>query len=59
MASQYEVIKDIPEIWESGAKVGDILEAKYCYGGIALMNNGKAVCDLDSKYHQECCVKIN
>jgi len=59
MASKYEVIKDIPEIWESGARVGDILEAKFCYGGIALMNNGKAVCDIESKFYREYCKRVS
>jgi len=59
MASKYEVIKDIPVIWESGAKIGDILIIKYCYGGIAVTNNGKAVCDVDSRLLKEYCKKVS
>ena len=59
MTTRYKVIKEIPEIWESGAKIGDILITKYCYGGIAVMNNGKAVCDVDSRILQEYCKKVS
>jgi len=57
--AKYEVIQNIPEIWESGAKVGDILISKYFNGCVVLMNNGKPVCDAESKYHVECCKKVN
>jgi len=59
MTVKYKVIKEIPVIWESGAKVGDILVTKYCYGGIAVTNNGKAVCDVDCGLLKEHCKKVS
>ena len=59
MTTKYKVIKEIPIIWESGAKVGDILVTKYCYGGIAVTNNGKAVCDVDSRLLKKYCKQVS
>ena len=60
---KYEVIKDIPKGFESGAKVGDILTVNL-WGNVndrslTLMNaDKKAVCDLDSFYGVNHCKKI-
>ena len=56
--TKYRVIKDIEEGWETGAKVGDILTIENWKRDLTLMKNGKAVCDIDSRYGKEHCVLI-
>lgn len=59
---KYEVIKDIPGGWEVGAKTGDVLTVETWRGGgcsaPTLMKDGKAVCDVGSKYEKICCKLI-
>ena len=55
---KYEVIKDIPKGFESGANVGDILTVKLWGSVPTLMKGKKAVCDLDSFYGIHHCKKI-
>lgn len=52
---RYEVIKDIPDGWETTAKVGDILTVERWEGENALFKGKKAICDEDSPYANEHC----
>jgi hypothetical protein len=54
----YRVIKDIPEGWETPAKIGDILVVGRWLGEDTLMKDGKAVCDMDSKNARDHCEKL-
>ena len=55
---KYEVIKDIPDGWETTAKVGDILVDGWFEGHHALYLGDKAVCDACSEYHEKHCKAI-
>ncbi|MNW68666.1 hypothetical protein D3C74_474810 [compost metagenome] len=55
---KYRVIKDIPDGWETSAKVGDILTAGWWKGGPTLLKGKKAVCDTDSRCGNEHCEPI-
>jgi len=55
---KYRVIKDIPDGWETAAKVGDILTVGRWEGDKTLMLGNKAVCDVDSPYALEHCEPI-
>lgn len=54
---KYLVIKDIPSGWESEAKAGDILSVGNFSGFSVLFKDGKAVCDINSLYFDECVVE--
>ncbi|MGI6836119.1 hypothetical protein RY280_23400 [Bacillus paralicheniformis] len=58
MEKRYRVIKDIPEGWETGAKIDDILIVKPWWGELTLMKGNKAVCDVDSATCLDHCVEI-
>lgn len=57
---KYKVIKPIAatDAWETGANVDDILTVEKWEGELTLMNNGKAVCDIDSVLANEHCCPI-
>lgn len=55
---KYRVIEDIPEGWETSAKVGDILTSGRWDGAPTLFKGGKAVCDADSHYANEHCEPV-
>lgn len=55
----WRVIKDIPEGWETGAQVGDILTVAYWHGDKTLMKGDKAVCDIDSECAREHCELVS
>lgn len=57
--ARYKVIKDIPEGWETGASVGDILTVENWNSDLTLMKDKEAVCDIDSQYAKEHCVEID
>lgn len=58
MENRYRVIKGIPKGWETSAKVGEILTVAPWNGELTLMKDSKAVCNIDSKYANEYCEKI-
>ncbi|UZD72399.1 hypothetical protein [Bacillus siamensis] len=58
MKRRYRVVVDIPEGWEAGAAIGDVLSLKSWKGVLTLMKGDKAVCDADSKYAKDYCKEI-
>ncbi|MEM4992395.1 hypothetical protein WKH56_07640 [Priestia sp. SB1] len=58
MSDRYEVIKEIPKGWETGAKVKDILTVSKWNGDLTLMKGDKAVCDIGSEYGKDYCKPI-
>lgn len=59
MARTFEVIKDIPEGWETYAQVGDILTVGRWEGELTLMKGKKSVCDIGSKFANEHCREVS
>ncbi len=55
---KYKVIKNIYDGWEDSAFNGDILEVGMWHREETLIKNGKAICDLDSKYALENCIPL-
>ncbi|WP_240416707.1 hypothetical protein [Paenibacillus periandrae] len=55
---KFEVIKDIPDGWETTAKVGDILTLGKWEGVSTLFKGKKAVCDAESEYSKNHCKPI-
>lgn len=58
MSDQYVVIKEIPDGWETTAKVKDILTVANWNRDLTLMKGNKAVCDIDSEYGRDYCELI-
>jgi len=56
--TKFKVIKDIPDGFESSAKVGDILTVGYYDTWYALFKGTKAICDIDSKYATDHCERL-
>ena len=54
----YRVIKDIPNVWQVGAKAGDVLTIRLFGGDPTLTKDGKAVWELGSTFEKRHCEKI-